>query len=116
MEQQKYNIKLIKKLMKSVKKYKKLLLTIVALMFLTALTEASIPYLNRYAIDEFVVAKNFEMFNLFIIGYLVIIGLLSFFVYAFIAAAGRFETTYIYDLRKEAFNKSNQNKTKQIKS
>jgi len=105
MEQQKYNIKLIKKLMKSVKKYKKLLLTIVALMFLTALTEASIPYLNRYAIDEFVVAKNFEMFNLFIIGYLVIIGLLSFFVYAFIAAAGRFETTYIYDLRKEAFNK-----------
>lgn len=105
MEQQKYNIKLIKKLMKSVKKYKKLLLTIVALMFLTALTEAFIPILNRYAIDEFVVAKNFEMFNLFIIGYLVIIGLLSFFVYAFIAAAGRFETTYIYDLRKEAFNK-----------
>lgn len=105
MEQQKYNIKLIKKLMKSVKKYKKMLLTIIALMVLTALTEAFIPILNRYAIDEFIVAKNFEMFNWFILAYVVTIAALSFFVYAFIAAAGRFETTYVYDLRREAFNK-----------
>lgn len=105
MEQQKYNIKLIKKLMKSVKKYRKMLLTIIALMILTALTEAFIPILNRYAIDEFIVAKNFEMFNWFILAYVVTIGALSFFVFAFIAAAGRFETTYVYDLRKEAFNK-----------
>ena len=105
MEQQKYNIKLIKKLMKSVKKYRKMLLIIIALMVLTALTEAFIPILNRYAIDEFIVAKNFEMFNWFILAYVVTIASLSFFVYAFIAAAGRFETTYVYDLRKEAFNK-----------
>ncbi|HKL43258.1 MAG TPA: ABC transporter ATP-binding protein [Clostridia bacterium] len=105
MEQQRYNIELIKKLILSVKKYKKILLTIIALMFLTALTEAFIPILNRYAIDEFVVARNFEMFNVFIMIYIVTIASLSFFVYAFIAAAGKFETTYVYDLRKEAFNK-----------
>jgi ATP-binding cassette subfamily B protein len=105
MEQQKYNIKLIKKLMKSIKKYRKMLLIIIGLMVLTALTEAFIPILNRYAIDEFIVAKNFEMFNWFIVAYIVTIASLSFFVYAFIAAAGRFETTYVYDLRKEAFNK-----------
>lgn len=105
MEQSKYNIKLIKKLISSLKKYKKLLLVIITLMIMTALTEASIPYLNRYAIDEFIVAKNFDKFNQFIVGYLLIICLLSILVYAFIASAGKFETTYIYDLRKEAFNK-----------
>jgi len=104
MEQQQYNIKLFRKLMISVKKYKKMLLIIIGSLVLTALTEAFIPILNRYAIDEFIVAKNFEMFNWFILAYVVTIASLSFFVYAFIAAAGRFETTYVYDLRKEAFN------------
>lgn len=101
----KLDMTLVNKLIHEMKAYKKQIAIIVVLMILTALTEASIPYMNRYAIDEFIVNENFEFFNYFIGIYIVVVVLLSALVYSFIAAAGRFETKFIYDLRKRAFNK-----------
>ncbi|MDM8534621.1 ABC transporter ATP-binding protein [Clostridiaceae bacterium HSG29] len=105
MENKRYNKKIIKRLTKSLLEYKKNVIMIIILMISTAGIEALIPYLNKYAIDEFIVNNNFENFNLFILIYIITVILLSFLVYAFIACAGKLETNFVYDLRKKAFEK-----------
>lgn len=105
MENKNYNKTIMKRLSKSLLQYKKTVLLIITLMICTAAIEALIPYLNKYAIDEFIVKNNFENFNLFIIIYIISIISLSFLVFAFIASAGKLESVFVYDLRKKAFEK-----------
>lgn len=101
----KVNKKMMKKLFNSLLNYKKKIAIIMILMVMTAATELFIPFLNKYAIDVFVVDKNFEHFELFIIAYILSVVVLAGLVYTFIAAAGKFETSFVYDLRKNAFEK-----------
>lgn len=106
MEQvRKYNIEVWKKIIKHLGNLKKEIFFVVVSMFIIAGLEIAIPFMLRYAIDEFILKEALEGFTTFILIYITIIIAISIFVYLFILQAGKIEMWLSYELRKKAFNK-----------
>ncbi len=102
----KFNGSLWLKIIKLLGKHKKYLYRVFACMVIIAIVDVIFPYLNKYAIDHFVVngADTNELwgFGLF---YLVIVLIQGFVVYLFLETSGRIESSFAYEVRKKAFAK-----------
>ena len=68
-----------------------------------ALVDALFPYMNKIAIDQFVVPQTTEGIGWFVGGYLAIVVIQALNVYLFITTAGKVETGLSYEIRKHGF-------------
>jgi ATP-binding cassette, subfamily B, bacterial len=100
------NIRLWKKLLALLWVHKKHIYTLYFFMIVLALVDLSFPLMNRFAIDEFIIAeRSLSSLPLFGIIYFVLVVLQSIVVYGFIRQAGKIETEFAYDVRQKAFTK-----------
>ena len=100
-----YNLEIWKRLLKYLKPYKSKFILIIACMVMLGIIDATLPYMTKYGIDNFVNTKNLDGFTGFAIIYLVQVTAVFLIVYKFIMEAGRIENSLIYDLRRRAFEK-----------
>ncbi len=94
---------IIKQLSHSKRHFVILALTMIAM----AIGDILFPWLNRYAINEFVAGGSFENEALVRFGlvYFLVLLIQSFNVYFFISRAGKIEMEFSYEVRKKAFHK-----------
>lgn len=101
--EEKVNFNTWKKILKTVLKSKNNVVLLFVFVISLAILESLTPLLNRYAIDTFFKAKEFDTFVPFvIINVLVAIGF-GFTIWGFIYQAGRIEVSVNYELRKQSF-------------
>ncbi len=70
-----------------------------------AVIDGLFPYLNKLAIDDFIIPNKYEGINKFIFYYISLIIFQVINVYAFIYIAGYIKNKVSYDIRKNAFDK-----------
>ncbi|MDO9629686.1 MAG: ABC transporter ATP-binding protein [Acholeplasmataceae bacterium] len=92
-----------KKIISIIFKSKKHLILLIVYSGILALLDAAIPLLNRYAIDEFFVAGNYETWPYFVAANLVLAAGFGLAVWGFIYQAGIIEAETSYELRRQAF-------------
>lgn len=78
---------------------------LILFMIGVAVIDGLFPYLNKLAIDDFIVPNKYEGINRFIFYYVSLIILQVINVYAFIYVAGYIKNKVSYDIRKKAFDK-----------
>ncbi|HCI30037.1 MAG TPA: ABC transporter ATP-binding protein [Fervidobacterium sp.] len=85
--------------------YKPHLIGLLIIMVVVGLIEATFPFLTKYAIDNFVVPRTFDNFEIFLIifGTLVVVQSLN--TYLLMILAGRIENGMTYDIRNQAYKK-----------
>lgn len=85
--------------------YKPHLIGLLIIMVIVGLIEATFPFLTKYAIDNFVVPRTFDNFEIFLIifGTLVVVQSLN--TYLLMILAGRIENGMTYDIRNQAYKK-----------
>ena len=100
----KFDFSLWKKLFRYTIKYKKLMIYLTIVMISVAGVDVAFPLMSKYAIDNFVIPKNFEgiwMFTSIFFGMVLLQGIN---VYFLIALAGKIDMWICYDIRKDGFN------------
>lgn len=78
---------------------------LILFMIGVAVIDGLFPYLNKLAIDDFIVPNKYAGINKFIFYYISLIILQVINVYAFIYVAGYIKNKVSYDIRKKAFDK-----------
>jgi len=97
------NIDLWKKLLRYAKPYRNKLIVLALFMAILAGFDALIPLMQRYAIDNFVVARTTAGTVIFFITYVLVVVVQAIIVKAMISYAGYIETGICYDIRKDGF-------------
>ncbi|HLV10163.1 MAG TPA: ABC transporter ATP-binding protein [Halanaerobiales bacterium] len=92
-----------KKIFKYVKNYRKETIGLITVMIIVGLIDAIFPYMNKYAIDNFVVTGQMDGLVGFAVSYGVLVLIQAVNVWFLIALAGKVETGMGYDIRKEGF-------------
>ncbi len=100
-----FDLSLWKSLLKYFKNYKKELIILAIVMFGVGGIDGIFPYMNKYAIDNFVVYKDINGIIKFSIVYvgLVLIQIIN--IWFFISIAGKIEMGVTYDIRKNGFER-----------
>jgi len=95
-----------KKIFSYLMEYKRSIYVLFACMMIIASLDIAFPFMNSFAIDNFVIAKGTNQ-QLIIFGIIYFIGIFfqGLIVYLFIKAAGKIEMEFAYDIRKRAFHK-----------
>ncbi len=78
---------------------------LILFMIGVAIIDGLFPYLNKLAIDNFIIPNKYEGINKFIFYYITLIVFQVINVYAFIYVAGYIKNKVSYDIRKKAFDK-----------
>ncbi len=100
------NFSLWKRLLALLWVHKKDLYVLYGLMIMLAIGDVLFPLLNRFAIDEFIIAgRQLDVLPMFGGAYLILVIVQSLVVYGFIRMAGKIETNFGYDVRHRAFLK-----------
>ena len=101
----KINVSLWVKFFGYLSNYKLHLIGLLVIMIVVGLIEATFPFLTKYAIDNFVVPRTFDNFEIFLIifGTLVVVQSLN--TYLLMILAGRIENGMTYDIRNQAYKK-----------
>ena len=94
----------IPKLFPYVKKYKKRLIIMALLGTFVSVIDALFPLFNRYAIDHYIGEQTTDTLVIFVITYLVLIGVTAYMNYLSTYWAGQVEMNMNYDLRKASFD------------
>ena len=109
MEEQKiytsYDLTIWKRFMKYLKPYKKQFAYVLLSMLILRIIDAVLPYMTKYAIDNFINKKTVEGFKTFGFIYIALVITVVIVIYSFIIEAGKVENNIIYDLRKKSFEK-----------
>ena len=92
-----------KKIISIIFKSKKHLILLIVYSGILAILDGAIPLLNRYAIDEFFVAGNYETWPYFVAANIVLAAGFGLAVWGFIYEAGIIEAETSYELRRQAF-------------
>ncbi len=92
-----------KKIISIIFKSKKHLILLIVYSGILAVLDGAIPLLNRYAIDEFFVAGNYETWPYFVAANIVLAAGFGLAVWGFIYQAGIIEAETSYELRRQAF-------------
>lgn len=100
-----FDLSLWKKLIKFVIPYKKSLIILCILMVIVGGIDAVFPMMTKFAIDNFVERKSYEMFLPFCIGLFTIIFIQAVNVRLLIRMAGKIECRVPYDIRKAGFKR-----------
>jgi ATP-binding cassette subfamily B protein len=85
--------------------YKKDLAKIALAMVTLALVDVAFPFLNKTAIDQFIIAGDLRSLRGFALAYAALIVVQSLVVYYFVSMTGKVEMQFAYDIRKKAFEK-----------
>lgn len=101
----KMNLSIWKDFFKILKPYKTHFLKLICLNVILGILDSSFPMFSKFAIDKFIVNKNFEGLGVYIALYFGAIVALSVVIYSFIKMAGKLETRMAYDIRKIGFTK-----------
>lgn len=102
-DERKYDLKIWKRTYKYLKPFNKQFFMIVLCMIVIASIDVTVPYLAKYAIDNFIIPKSTEGLELFAAFYVGISLLLCVIIYVFISIAGNVEMGIMYHLREKAF-------------
>ena len=109
MEEQKiytsYDLTIWKRFIKYLKPYKKQFAYVLFSMMTLGIIDAVLPYMTKYAIDNFINKKTVEGFKTFGFIYIALVITVVIVIYSFIIEAGKIENNIIYDLRKKSFEK-----------
>lgn len=101
-----FNLTLWKRIFKELGQYRKNLILVLIISFFVAMCDVIFPFLNKYAIDNFIVEKgSTKAIIIFIIVYFILIIAQGLFVFSFINECGKIECGFAYEVRKKAFNK-----------
>lgn len=110
-EEQEYNTdsldtKLWRRIFKLLAPHRKNLIYLFSIMILVAGMDVIFPYMNKLAVDFFVIDKQSGS-SLYLYGvvYFILIVVQSFSVYFFFMQAGKIEMNFSYDIRTKAFDK-----------
>lgn len=101
----KFDLNLWKRLFKFVKPYKKEMSILAMFMIGVALIDAILPLMTKYAIDNFVIPKDYSGIVPFSIIYFILVVSQVINIYVFIAKAGKIQTSLRYDITKAGFKK-----------
>ncbi|MGC8902497.1 MAG: ABC transporter ATP-binding protein [Fervidobacterium sp.] len=101
----KFDIKLWKKFSVFLKKYKLHMTGLIFVMLVVGFTDATYPYLTKYAIDNFIANKSFIGFTRYVMLFFVVVVIQVSGTYFLIMLAGKIENGFSYDVRNEAFKK-----------
>ncbi|MDY0346309.1 MAG: ABC transporter ATP-binding protein [Acholeplasma sp.] len=102
-KEEKVNFNTWQKILKTVLKSKKNVVWLIIFVVSLAILESFTPLLNRYAIDTFFKAKEFETLVPFIIINVVVAIGFGLTIWGFIYQAGKIEVAVNYELRKQSF-------------
>lgn len=112
MKEKEYNKKidfgLWKKLLRYLKPYRKILALLSLVMLGVSGIDVALPYMNKYAIDNFIVTGNLDGLGRFSIIYGVLVVVQAINIWLLIAIAGKVETSLPYDIRKIGFERLQQ--------
>ncbi len=97
------DLKLWREILRFAKPFRRELALLIVVVMGVALIDALFPYMNKIAIDQFVVPQTTKNMGWFLGGYLALVALQAFNVYLFIATAGKVETGLAYEIRKHGF-------------
>ncbi|MFW5991682.1 MAG: ABC transporter transmembrane domain-containing protein, partial [Halanaerobiaceae bacterium] len=94
-----------KKLIKYMKPHKRRILTLMVVMVGVAAIDAILPYMNKYAINNFILEETTSGLGGFaaVYGLLAVVQAIN--IWIFISLAGRLETGLGYDIRDDGFKK-----------
>lgn len=101
----KFDLNLWKRLFKFVKPYKKEMSILAMFMIGVALIDAILPLMTKYAIDNFVIPKDYSGIVPFSIIYFILVVFQVINIYVFIAKAGKIQSSLRYDITKAGFKK-----------
>ncbi|HHT72278.1 MAG TPA: ABC transporter ATP-binding protein [Firmicutes bacterium] len=99
----KVDLKLWREILRFAKPFRRELGLLIVVVIGVALVDALFPYMNKIAIDQFVVPQTTEGIGWFVGGYLAIVVIQALNVYLFITTAGKVETGLSYEIRKHGF-------------
>ena len=103
------NLNLWKRLLALLWLHKKDIYVLYAFMIALAIGDLLFPLMNRFAIDEFIIAeRSLSALPLFGILYFLLVVFQALVIYLFIKRAGKIETNFAYDVRQKAFLKLQQ--------
>lgn len=100
-----YDLAIWKRFAKYLKPYRKQLALVIVSMVSLGVIDVVIPLMTQFAIDNFILKKTLENFNIFTVIYTILVSAVVFIVYGFIMVAGRVENSLIFSLRNMAFEK-----------
>ncbi|ACL70675.1 ABC transporter ATP-binding protein [Halothermothrix orenii] len=100
-----FDFDLWKKIFSYIKPYKKYLLWLAVVMVGVAGIDAIFPFMNKIAIDKYVVKDDINGLYSFGVKYGILVIIQAINVFFFIAIAGKIETGVAYDVRKRAFKR-----------
>ena len=90
---------------KFVLRHKKHLFLLLGSQIIIAGIESVMPFLTRYAIDTFIIDQDISTFPVYIVLYVILVGVISGGVLLFIHQAGRLQTKTVYDIRDAGFKR-----------
>lgn len=96
------------RLLRFLKPYRKLLILLSTVMIGVAGVDVIFPYMNKYAIDNFITTGNLDGLWKFSLIYLALIIIQVINIWLLIAIAGKVETSLPYDIRKKGFERLQQ--------
>lgn len=99
------DLHLWKDVMHQAKPFKNVMLLLAAVMIMVGGLDAIFPLLTKYAIDHFIVPKQYDGIVGYIALYLLILILNTIFVFLLVSLAGKIETSMNNNLRKSCNNK-----------
>ncbi len=103
------NLNLWKRLLALLWVHKKDIYVLYAFMIALAIGDLLFPLMNRFAIDEFIIAeRSLSALPLFGTLYFLLVVFQALVIYLFIKRAGKIETNFAYDVRQKAFLKLQQ--------
>ncbi len=103
------NLHLWKRLLALLWLHKKDIYVLYAFMIALAIGDLLFPLMNRFAIDEFIIAeRSLSILPTFGFIYFMLVLFQALVIYLFIKRAGKIETNFAYDIRQKAFLKLQQ--------
>lgn len=102
---QEFDLGIWKKLIKYMKPHKREILILVLVMVGVAAIDAIFPYMNKYAINNYILKETTSGLGGFAAIYALLAVVQAINVWAFIAFAGKLETGLGYDIRKDGFER-----------
>jgi len=100
-----FDKKLWKKVFRYIAGYRKISLLLIAVMVTLAGTDAAMPLMTRYAIDNFVIGKTTETLTVFILIYLGLSIIKAITIFLLIFLAEKLMVNISHDIRTEGFTK-----------
>lgn len=100
---EKFDLNVWKKIFKYSKNAKLSIVFMLISVILLALLETLMPLFSGYAVDNFIIARDYSTLKLFLISITVVVILSSILVYVFICLAGRVEGYICRDIRLDLF-------------